>query len=370
MGLWDKVKHQLIDVIECTDSSGDVLVWKFPRYENEIKNGAQLIVREGQAAVFLHEGQLGDVFGPGRHELSTANIPVLTTLSSWKYGFNSPFKCDVFFVNMKQFTNRKWGTRNPIMLRDAEFGPIRLRAFGSYCFKVSEPGKFITQISGICNNFETNEITEQFTNLLVSRFADALGEAKIPALDLAANYNELGLKLTNELQTEFDEYGTKLTKFLIENISLPKNVEEALDKRSSMGVIGNMQQYTQYQTANAIDDMANNPNAGGNMMGMIAGVGMGNVMGGAINGAATQPATGHPAPPPIPQPVQWYVAINGEQRGPFDGKTIELEIANGTVKKDTLVWKQGMESWSPASSLPELASFFAQTPPPIPPPIP
>jgi membrane protease subunit (stomatin/prohibitin family) len=367
MGLWDKVKHQLLDVIEWKEQDGNTVVWKFPRYENEIKNGAQLIVREGQAAVFLHEGEIGDVFMPGRHQLTTSNLPILTTLASWKYGFDSPFKCDIFFVATKQFTNLKWGTKNPIMLRDAEFGPIRLRTFGSYCFKVSDPGKFIKQISGASSSFETEEITEQFRNILASRFADALGEAKIPALDLAANYNEIGEQLHEKMQVEFDEYGATLTKFLIENISLPKNVEEALDKRSSMGVIGNMQQYTQFQTANALEGMAENPNAGGGMMGMIAGVGMGNMVGGAIGGAAAPQNQGAPVPPPLPQAVQWHAAINGQQTGPFDESLLKTQIQQGLIKKDTLVWHQGMANWTPAGNVPELAGLFNAAPPPLPP---
>jgi len=221
MGLWDKVKGQFIDVIEWVDDTQDSLIWKFPRGDNEIKNGAQLIVRESQVAIFLHEGEIGDIFGPGRVELTTANIPVLTTLKSWKYAFNAPFKCDVYFVSMRQFTDLKWGTKNPIMLRDAEFGPVRLRAFVSYCVKISDPEAFIKQIAGTDTLFQMSEITGQFRNILVSRFADSLAESKIPMLDLAANYNEIGELLLGNLQPEFDEYGIQLTNFLVENISVP-----------------------------------------------------------------------------------------------------------------------------------------------------
>ncbi len=370
MGLWDKLKGQFIDVIEWEDNSGDTIVWKFPRYDNEIKNGAQLIVRESQAAVFLHEGELGDVFSPGRHQLSTSNIPILTTLASWKYAFDAPFKCDVFFVTMRQFTDLKWGTQNPIMLRDAEFGPIRLRAFGSYCFQIEDPGAFIRAIAGTDRHFETDEIVGQFRNILNSRFADALGEAKIPALDLAANYNELGGQLLESLQPEFDDYGVTLTKFLIENISLPAAVEEALDKRSSMGVIGNMQQYTQYQTATAIEDMANNPGGGAGMMGMIAGVGMGNVVGGAMTGAAQGAQQAPSAPPPLPTAVQWFAAVNNQQAGPFDPAALQAQIQQGQVTQDTLIWREGMANWTPAGQVPEVAGLFGGSPPPLPPPLP
>ena len=367
MALWNKIKGQFIDVIEWTDDTLDTIVWKFPRGDNEIKNGAQLIVRESQSAVFLHEGELGDVFAPGRVQLTTSNIPILTTLASWKYAFDAPFKCDVFFVATKQFTDLKWGTQNPVMLRDPEFGPVRLRAFGSYCIRVTDPGKFIRQIAGTGFRFQTDEITGQFRNMLVSRFADALGEAKIPMLDLAANYNEMGDLLGTKLQPEFDEYGVTLTKFLLENISVPEEVEKALDKRAQMGVVGNLNAFTQFQTANAIEDMANNPGAGANMMGMIAGVGMGNVMGGTMQNAAQAPQQPGAAPPPIPQPVQWYAAINGQQAGPFDANALQQQIQQGLITAETLVWKQGMANWTAAGQVPELAGLFGGMPPPLPP---
>ncbi len=343
MALWDKVKGQFIDVIEWVDDSGDTLIWKFPREGNEIKNGAQLIVRESQAAVFMHEGEIGDVFGPGRVALTTRNIPVLTTLKSWKYAFNAPFKCDVFFVSTRQFTGLKWGTKNPIMLRDPEFGPVRLRAFGSYCIRVNDPAAFIRQIAGTDTLFQTDEFTGQLRNILVSRFADALAESKIPMLDLAANYNEMGDLLGGKLQPEFDEYGTALTKFLIENVSLPDEVAEALDKRTQMGLVGNLSQYTQFQTAEAIEAMAANPSGGSGAMGMIAGVGMGNVVGGAMQGA-TQP----------------------QQAGPFTPEQLQQMIAQGQIDRETLVWKQGMAGWEKAGEVSDLAGLFGAVPPPLP----
>lgn len=369
MGLWDKVKGQFIDVIEWVDNSRDTLIWKFPRYDNEIKNGAQLIVRESQMAVFMHEGELGDVFKPGRHELTTNNIPILTTLKSWKYAFDAPFKCDIYFVSTRQFTDLKWGTQNPIMLRDAEFGPVRLRAFGSYCVQIDDPGKCIKEFAGTDPNFDTDEAIGQFRNIISSRFADALGESKIPMLDLAANYNELGDLLGGKMQPEFDTYGIKLAKFLIENISLPPAVEEALDKRSQMGVLGNMNQYTQFQTANAIGDMANNPgNAGSNMMGVVAGMGMGNVMGGQMQNNAASPQAPGAMPPPLPQSIMWYAAINGQQSGPFDENTLKQQIAGGIIKKDTLLWKEGMSAWQAAGEIAGVSSLFGgATPPPLPP---
>ena len=367
MGILEWAKGQFIDVIEWVDSSSDTLVWKFPRGDNEIKHGAQLIVREGQAAVFLHEGELGDVFEAGRHELTTKNIPVLTSLASWKYGFDSPFKCDVYFISVRQFTDQKWGTANPIMLRDPEFGPLRLRAFGTYCFKIEEPGAFIKQIAGTDTLFETEEITEQLRNILVSRFADALGESKVAALDLAANYNEIGQTLGEKMQPEFTEYGLKLTKFLIENISLPPEVEDALDQRTKMGVIGNMQQYTQLKTAEAIGDMAQNQGTGGNMMGMIAGMNMGGMVGGAMQGSAQGQPAAPAGPPPLPQQDKWFAGIGGQQPGPFDAAGLQAQISSSAITPDTLLWKKGMANWTAAKDVPEVAGLFGAAPPPLPP---
>ncbi|MBN2449618.1 MAG: SPFH domain-containing protein [Lentisphaeria bacterium] len=371
MGILDRIRAQFIDVIEWVDESRETLVWKFPRADNEIKNGAQLIVRESQAAVFLHEGELGDVFGPGRVQLTTSNIPILTTLKSWKYAFNAPFKCDIYFVNTRQFTEQKWGTSNPIMLRDAEFGPLRLRAFGTYAYRVSEPGAFIRQLAGTDPNFQAGEVAGHFRSMLISRFADALGEAKIPALDLAANYTEIGDTLLAAIQAEFDDYGVQITKFLIENISLPETVEQALDKRASMGVLGNMGQYTQYQTAQAIGDMAKNPGSGGGMMGMIAGLNVGGMMGGAMQQASAQAQQQPPpppgAPPPLPQ-TQWYVAVQGQQAGPYPQQTLQQYVASGQVTAATMVWRQGMSGWQAAGEIPELRGLFGPPPPPPPPP--
>lgn len=369
MALWDKIKGEFIDVIEWVDKTNDSIVWKFPRHNDEIKNGAQLTVRESQVAVFMYEGEMGDIFIPGRYELVSKNIPILTTLKSWKYGFDSPFKCDVFFVSTRQFTDLKWGTKNPIMMRDAEFGAVRLRAFGSYCVQVMDPGAFIRQIAGTDPDFETAEITGQLRNILVSRFADSLAETKIPILDLAANYNEIGSLLLDKLQTEFEEYGLKLTKFLVENISLPDAVEEALDKRTQMGILGNLDQYTKFQTAEAIEAMAENQGGSGNAMGMIAGMGMGNLMGGAMQGASQQQnSQRQPAgPPPLnTPPVQWYAAINNQQAGPFSEDQLGELIMQGKVTKESLVWRQGMADWAKAGTIPELADKFLTLPPPLP----
>lgn len=363
MGLWDRIKNELIDIIEWTDDSSNTMVWRFPRFQNEIKNGAQLTVRESQVAVFVNEGQIADIYKPGRVKLETQNMPVLTTLKGWKYGFNSPFKVEVYFVNTKNFTDNKWGTKNPIMLRDPEFGPIRLRAFGTYAVKVVDAGKFIREIAGTQAHFTTEEVSEQLRNLVVTRFTDAIGESKIPVLDLAANYDELSKFISAKINPEFGEYGLEVTKFLVENISLPPEVETALDKRSSMGIIGNLSQYAQFQAANAMEQAAKNPSGSNAGLEMGMGFAMANQMGQMFNNQNQQ----NQSPPPIPGVAQYYIAVNGQQQGPYSMQTIQQMIQNGSIAKETLIWKQGMSAWTKAGDVSEVNSFFAAVPPPLPP---
>ncbi|MEP6733974.1 MAG: SPFH domain-containing protein [Chryseolinea sp.] len=367
MSIWDKIKHELVDIIEWTDDSNDTMVWRFPRFQNEIKNAAQLTVRESQVAVFVSEGKIADVYQPGRYELTTANMPVLTTIRGWKYGFNSPFKVEVYFVNTKNFTDQKWGTKNPIMLRDAEFGPIRLRAFGSFAIKVSDAGVFVKEIAGTQSHFTTEEVTEQLRNLIVTRFSDAVAESKIPVLDLAANYDELSKFITGKINPEFAEYGLTVTKFLVENISLPTEVEQALDKRSSMGILGNLNQYAQFQAANAMEAAAKNPGGGASDgIGMGMGFAMAQQMGQMFS--QQNQANQQGGSPPIPGGnIQFYIAVNGAQQGPYTPQTLQQMIQQGSVNRDSLVWRQGIASWIKASDAPEISGFFGAVPPPLPP---
>ncbi|MDD4188469.1 MAG: SPFH domain-containing protein [Eubacteriales bacterium] len=277
MGLFDFIKSQFIEVIEWTDSTTDTMVYNFPVQGREIKMGAQLTVRESQAAVFVNEGQIADVFSPGRYTLSTQNMPILTKIKSWKYGFISPFKAEVYFVNTKQFTDQKWGTSNPVMMRDAEFGMLRLRAFGIYSFKVNNPSVFLKEVFGTSSEFTTESITGQLKRAIVSGISDLLGETKTPAIDLAMYYDELSEQSREKLKPMFDKFGFELVSFYIENISLPEEVEKVLDKRTSMGVIGDMGKYAQYQTAEAIREAANNP--GGGLASAGAGIGAGAAIG-------------------------------------------------------------------------------------------
>jgi membrane protease subunit (stomatin/prohibitin family) len=280
MGLFDFVRSQFIEVIEWTDDTLDTMVYRFPVQNKEIKMGAKLTVRESQAAIFVNEGTIADVFSAGLYELSTQNMPVITKLKSWKYGFNSPFKAEVYFVNTKQFSDQKWGTTNPIMMRDAEFGMLRLRAFGIYSFRVSDPAKFMKEVCATSQIYDTESITGQLKRSIISGITDLLGEANVPALDLVRYYDEFGEQAKVRLQPRFEAFGLQLISIYFENISLPEEVEKVLDKKTSMGVLGNMQQYAQYQAADSIKDAAQNP---GNMfagagVGLGAGAVLGNMM--------------------------------------------------------------------------------------------
>jgi len=286
MSIFDKVKdeamHQFIEVIEWLDNTGDTMLYRFPVQGQEIKNGAQLIVRESQAAVFVHEGQVADVFGPGRYSIEGGNTPILSKLGAWKYGFNSPIKSEVYFVNTKQFTDMKWGTSNPVMLRDQDFGIVRLRAFGAYSLRIADPAGFIKEIAGTNAQFQTEDIDGQLKRAIVTEFTDALGELKIPALDLAAQYKEMGEAIRAKINEEFSTWGLEVTKFFIENISVPPEVEAAMDKRASMGALGDAQRYMQFQAADAMRDAAQNEGGGA---GLGAGLGAGFAVGGQMANA-------------------------------------------------------------------------------------
>ncbi|MFO1371501.1 MAG: SPFH domain-containing protein [Candidatus Competibacteraceae bacterium] len=370
MGLWDKLMGEFIDVIQWTDDSNDTLVYRFERQDNEIKYGAKLTVREGQVAVFVNEGQLADTFQPGMYELKTNNLPILSTLQAWKHGFESPFKAEVYFFSTRRFTDLKWGTQNPVMLRDPEFGPIRLRAFGSYAIRVKDAPTFLREIVGTDGRFTTDEITNQLRNMVVSRFANILGQSKIPALDLAGNYDQLGQFLLQRIAPEFEAVGLELTNLLVENISLPKEVEEALDKRTSMGIVGNLDQYTQFQAAEAMRDAAANPSGGSEAMNMGLGLAMAQRLSETLARPAQPAPTPQPtpavAPPPLPTTNRYFVAVNNQQTGPFGLDELQQQAQGGQLTHTTLVWTQGMAKWSPAGEVAELNALFANIPPPLP----
>lgn len=290
MGIFDFIKSQFIEVIEWTDMEQDELVFRFPVQGKEIKMGAQLTVRESQAAVFVNEGQIADVFQPGRHTLSTENMPILTKLKAWKYGFNSPFKAEVYFVSTRQFTGQKWGTTRPVMMRDQDFGLLRLRAYGIFSYKVNDPEKFLKELFGTSGSFKIADINEQLTRMAVSSLSDLLAESQIPALDFSMHYDELSMEGRQKLQPKFNDYGFKLVSFTIENISLPEDVEKAMDKRTSMGVVGDLNKFTKYQTAEAIREAANNE--GGGLAGAGAGMGAGAAMAHSMMGSMNSQESG------------------------------------------------------------------------------
>ena len=370
MGIMDKLRAELIDIIEWIDDSRHTLVWRFPRYHNQIKFGAQLIVRPGQMAVFVHQGKVADLFGPGQHRLETENLPVLSTLAGWKYGFDSPFKAEVYFVSTRQITDLKWGTPSPVMMRDPDFGPIRVRAFGSYTLKAKDPKILLEELVGTDAHFEADEISELLRAIINTTFADVVAKAEIPVLELASRYQELSEEVRRvAVDRVDDEYGLEIPQLYIVNISVPAEVEQALDARSAMGMIGDMATYQAYQLGQTIPAAAENP-AGG-----IAGAGLGLGMGMAMAGPMLQgplggnsgapPATPGPQTPP-PVPVSFYVARDGNSTGPFALDPLTQAVAQGTFGPDSLVWTAGMAGWLPARQIPQLTALFQG--PPAPPP--
>jgi membrane protease subunit (stomatin/prohibitin family) len=368
MGLFEKLRGEFVDIIEWLDSTNDTMVYRFERHNNQIKMGAKLTVRPGQLAVFVNEGQVGDVFQPGMYTLSTQNLPLLSTLMGWQYGFDSPFKAEVYFFSTKIFTNLKWGTSNPLTIRDPELGPVRLRAYGNYSIRVIEPKKLLQEFVSTDGLFQVDEISEHLRNVILTSFASWVGSDRTPLLDFTSQYRNMGNKVRDGIQAEIQNYGIELTQLLIENISLPPEVEAALDKRASISLLGNMQQYTQYQAANAIEQSAQNP--GGGNAGLDFGVGMAmaqqlaNTMQPSFQASAPPPAPNQMQAPPPPPPVQtqWYVSSNGQRLGPFSTEQLVQQGLTG----QTSVWRAGMQDWQQASTLPELSSVLAAPPPPPP----
>jgi membrane protease subunit (stomatin/prohibitin family) len=375
MGIFDKIKeklsHEFIDIIEWLDYTDDTICHRFERYQNEIKNNAKLIVREGQTAVFINEGQLADVFKPGTYTLNTQNLPILTTLKGWKYGFDSPFKAEVYFVNTHLFTDEKWGTKNPITLNDERFGLVEIRAFGTYAFKINDAGKFIVDIVGTDNNFTNFEINEHLKSLIATRFTDTVGEANLPIELYAANTTELSETCKEVMQPEFASVGISLEKFYIENVSMPEDLKKEIFEYSRIDKL-DLDKLTKFKTAKAIEAAATNE---GGTAGAGMGMGMGFVLAQQMGGMMSPQMGGQQAPaqqtgampPPMPAAVQYFYAANGQQAGPVSFEQLRALFAGRTVNKDTLVWKQGMSDWKPINEVEELKVFLGgNTPPPLP----
>jgi membrane protease subunit (stomatin/prohibitin family) len=373
MSIFDFLSGQFIDVIHWTDDTRDTMVWRFERHGHEIKYGAKLTVREGQTAVFIHEGQMADVFTPGLYMLETNNMPIMTTLQHWSHGFQSPFKSEIYFVSTNRFTDLKWGTKNPIMLRDPEFGPTRIRAYGTYTVKVKDAGRFMTEIVGTDGEFTTDEVTSQIRNIIVQEFSRVIGSSGIPVLDMAGNTHDLGRMMAEAISGTIDQYGLELPELYIENISLPPAVEAALDKRTSMGVVGDLNKYTQFSAAEAMTAAASNPGGGEAAAGMGLGMGMAmaNQMANAMNpgpwGAQQQQQPAAAAPPPPPVEHVWHLAENGQTTGPFSKADLGRMASAGQLKRETYVWTAGQDGWKKAEDVAELAQLFTVMPPPPPP---
>ncbi|MCB0455241.1 MAG: SPFH domain-containing protein [Aequorivita sp.] len=378
MGIFDTIKEKLsnefIDIIEWLDYTPDTICHRFERYQNEIKNNAKLIVREGQTAVLINEGQLADVYKPGTYTLNTQNMPILTTLKGWKYGFNSPFKAEVYFVNTHLFTDEKWGTKNPITLSDDRFGLVEIRAFGSYAYRINDAGKFIIDIVGTDNNFTNFEINEHLKSLIATRFTDTVGEAKLPIELYAANTTELSETCKEVMQPEFNSVGISLEKFFIENVSMPEDLKKEIFEYSRIDKL-DLDKLTKFKTAKAIEAAAaNEGGTAGAGMGMGMGFVLAQQMGGMMNPqigqqqVQQQQQQGGMMPPPMPTAVQYFYAANGQQTGPVSFEQLQSLFANRTVNKDTLVWKAGMAEWTALQQIEELKSFLGgNTPPPLPP---
>lgn len=372
MGLFDAIRNEFIQIIEWLDDSSNTLVYRFPVHEQEIKMGAQLTVRENQVALFINEGEVADLFKPGRYELSTQNMPVMTTLRSWKYGFDTPFKAEVYFFNTRLFTDLKWGTQNPVMMRDAEFGMIRMRAFGTYAIRIADPKEFFKTVVGTQGLTTTDDILGQLRSTIISHFSDVVAESKIAALDLASSYRELGTLAQKELAPQFTSYGLELARFMIDNVSLPEEVEAAIDQRTKLGVFGDrLGHYTQMQTAESIKVAAANP---GGLAGAGAGLGAGMAIGQSMAGAfnAPQAPSGSTAPPPPPgapsSAPRWSLAIDGKTYGPYTDDALKAMIESGQVTRSTQAWRPGAAGWAAVESYQELGlSSGAMPPPPLPP---
>ncbi|MGW5654200.1 SPFH domain-containing protein [Streptomyces humi] len=396
----DRIRGEFIDIVEWTDDGRDTIVWRFPRHGNEIKMGARLVVRESQVAVFVNEGRLADVYQPGTYTLSTQNMPVLSTLKGWKHGFESPFKAEVYFVTTRQFTDFKWGTQNPVILRDADFGMVRVRAFGTFAAKVVDAAALLRELVGTDPQFRTEEVGEHLRQLIVSKLGSALGACGVPLLDLAARQDGIGRQLAESLTLELAATGIAVPRFHIENISVPPEVEAAIDTRSRMAIAGDLDDYAKLRAADAIQTAAANPGTGGDAVGLGVGMALGQRIVQSTSGApapapqapaapapapqapaapaSTAPTPAVPAqpapapaaadvPPPLPAVPRWFLAVDGRQQGPYDESALAGQVAAGDLTRTTLVWRSGQAAWQPADQVPELAPLLADVPPPLPP---
>ena len=374
MGLWQTLsnhaKAQFLDVIEWLDDSKNTLVYRYPVFNQAIQDGGRFVVREGQAGVFVAEGKISDVFAPGTYELSTRTKAIAGFFESIKYGLNMPYKGDVYFVSTRQYTDQKWGTANPIILRDKDLGVVRLRAFGNFAYRITDPAVFLREIVGTNGWFTTDEINGQLKRKLVSALADTIGESKIPLLDLVAQYMDLGDALRQRLTGWFQEnYGITLTDFVVENISVPPEVEKMLDKRSSMAIVGDMNAYTQFQTANAIEQAASRPGGGGAFMEAGLGLAMGGTMGAQMGRAAAAGGTFNPqqglGPPPVPSTEARFHYQGAGGQGEYGAREIAAFVAKDRAGVHN-VWATGWPAWRPWGDVSDITALLPPAPPALP----
>ena len=380
MGLMDKIRGEIVDIIEWIDDSRSTLAWRFPRYQNEIKNGAQLIVREGQKAVFVYRGSLADTFEPGHYELKSENLPILSTLQGWKYGFDSPFRSEVYFINTRPVTSLRWGTPTPVTVRDPDFKMVQVRANGLCVVRIGDVGVFLREVIGTDSAVDAEEIAELLRRVISLAFSDMVLATGLGVIDLQGRQVELSAKLRDFVQERVDdEYGLEIPEITM-NISLPDEITQAMTRGVARGVeeggfldnVGSMDRYQQAKAAEAMVAAAGNPGGGaaGAAMQMGLGVALGgqmaNTMANSMGNAAAPAAAPGAAPPPLPGQALYHIDAGGQPGGPFNLSQMQAGIANGQIVGATLVWTQGMGEWMSAQSVPALQVFFA-APPPLPP---
>ena len=380
MGIMDRVRGELVDIIEWLEDNRSTMAWRFPRYNNEIKNGAQLIVREGQEALFVYRGQLADRYGPGNYQLVSENMPVMSTLQGWPHGFKSPFRSEVYFVNTRPITDLRWGTANPITIRDQDFGMVQVRANGLCVVRVVDSPTFLRQVIGTDSNVDSDEIAELLRRTITTAFSEMLIETGVGAIDLQARQRELAAKLQEYVQSKVNQQYGLACEAIELNISLPDEITQAMTRGVARGVeekgyygnVGDMNRFQQGRAADAMLGAATNEGGGG--AGDFLGAGMGMAMGqqfaqnfqnqqAPAQGAQPSPGAPQPGPPPLPTAQAFHVEQNGQSAGPFPVE--QLRTMNLTPQ--TLVWSPALTDWTPAGQVPALAPLFGQTPPPLPP---
>jgi membrane protease subunit (stomatin/prohibitin family) len=374
MGIIGKIKGELVDIIEWIDDSRSTLAWRFPRYNNEIKNEAELIVREGQQAVFVYRGKLADRFGPGHYTLTSENLPLLSTLQGWKHGFNSPFRSEVYFINTRPVTDLRWGTPNPVTVRDPDFTMVQVRANGLCVVRVAEPEVFLREVIGTDSSVDVEEISELIRRVITVAFSDMIMETRLGVIDLQGRQVELSEKLCTFVNDQVDdEFGLSVDSITM-NISLPDEITNAMTRGVARGVeesgflnnVGDLGRYQQGKAADAMLAAAQNPGGGamGDMMSAGMGVALGSQMAGQFGGQGAQPAPAT-APPPLPGAATFHVDNGGQAAGPFTVAQLQPAVASGQFNASTLVWSQGMPGWVAAGTVPALSGLFS-TPPPLP----